>query len=798
MPSNPLPTLLPRPCHRLPSSPLPHARESRARRRLRLATLCALLTGFAASTFDIDASQSWGRQDWSTNRAVPSLAGDLPVGPLAHYELAGGTGTTIPNVITGGGALPPLTLYGSDFRRAGNDLFLNEHIGGFTRAFPFDPNNGTFAYSSGFPNTFASGGTWALRLRVDSSIPPNLGAASSSAIITFRPEPEFNNNPHRVAPRAIEFHREGPTDPLQLLVREGANSIGYNNEFNDEVRSLPLTATSLTVDRTVVIAFDAQRLRIFVDGVLHGTTNRLTVDNPATAYRLFVGAQSSLIHGQDRQFYQGAMRSLVIYDRLLTDTEIGDLSFALSGTIGPPPTDCVVSEWSNWQPTSAFSACTNNLQSRNEERTRTILTLPQNGGLACPALSDTRVVTQPCTAGGGNGISVTPPSVSITTPHGTVPAPITLTVSTPNGGGFSTQESSTFFDASCFNVTCPSGGTVTVNLSGVFFSNADPGTYSSPLTIHANGFASVVVPITIVVSSSSGGPGPGPGPVGPPPSAPRRFSRTVRQNTVSLAWQPPISGGAPSGYVVEAGMASGQTIYSFPAGLLTNVDVPGVAPGRYYVRVKAVNALGVSPASNEEVVTVGCTGAPAAPQSLTAAVNGNAVSLHWVDGDGCSDTRYRLRVGSAPGVTNLADFPVNTTDFTTFAPPGTYYVRVVKTTPFGESQPSNEVAVAVGSGACTPPGFPTWLEIQLAGRQATAFWGPSDEPAAVAADEGLPLAYVLELGSGPGLANLGSASMGRAMSVTSPVAPGTYYVRVRLTSACGVGPASNEVTLRVP
>lgn len=775
--------------------------QFRARRRLPAVALWALVMGLATSGFDIGASQNWGVQNWSTNRAVPSLAGDLPVGPLAHYEFGGGSGGTIPNLILGMGALPDLTVSGSDFRRSGPDMIFNEHIGAFEHKLDFDGMPGTFATSAGFPNSFGSGGTWAVRLRIDPSVPVpfssgGLGQASSVGIITFRPSPEINVN--RVPPRSIELKREGASDPLQFLVREGANSIGYNNEFNDEVRSQPLSVSSLSVDKTVVIAFDPQRLRIFVDGQLQNTTTRVTADNLATAYSLQVAAQSSLIHSNDRQFYPGALRTLVIYNRPLSDQEIGELSFALSGTVGPPPTDCVVSAWSNWQPTSAFSACTNNLQSRNEERTRTILTPPQNGGLACPALSETRVFTQPCTAGGGTGISVTPPSVSITTPHGTVPAPITLIVSTPNGTGFSTQESSTFFDASCFNLTCPSGGTATVNLSGVFFSNADPGTYSSPLTIHANGFASVVVPITIVVSSSSGGPGPGPGPVGPPPAAPRRFTGVVQQNRVSLAWQPPISGGAPAGYVVEAGLASGQALYSFPVGMQTSLDVQGVGPGRYYVRVKALNAIGLSPASNEAVVTVGCASAPSAPQSLTAAVNGNAVSLQWVDSEGCSDTQYRLRVGSAPGLTDLVEFPLTATEFATLAPPGTYYVRVVKTTPFGESPASNEVELNVGTAACAPPTFATSLSIHLAGRQATAFWGPVNEAAAIASDNSLPIGYVLELSTVPGQANLGSAPMGRTLAVSAPVGPGTFYVRVRPTNACGVGPASNEVIMQVP
>lgn len=78
---------------------------------------------------------------------------------------------------------------------------------------------------------------------------------------------------------------------------------------------------------------------------------------------------------------------------------------AVSATTPPPPppapVDCVVSAFSNWQPASEWGACTDSVQTRTETRTRTIITQPANGGLACPLLSETRTVTQACT--------VTPP-----------------------------------------------------------------------------------------------------------------------------------------------------------------------------------------------------------------------------------------------------------------------------------------------------------------------------------------------------------------------------------------------------
>ena len=61
-----------------------------------------------------------------------------------------------------------------------------------------------------------------------------------------------------------------------------------------------------------------------------------------------------------------------------------------------PDVDCVLSAFGAWTPTSGWSACVNNSQSRTEQRTRTIVTLPSGNGAACGALVEQRTVTQAC------------------------------------------------------------------------------------------------------------------------------------------------------------------------------------------------------------------------------------------------------------------------------------------------------------------------------------------------------------------------------------------------------------------
>ncbi|MGD9905194.1 MAG: matrixin family metalloprotease [Vicinamibacterales bacterium] len=92
--------------------------------------------------------------------------------------------------------------------------------------------------------------------------------------------------------------------------------------------------------------------------------------------------------------------------------------------------------------------------------------------------------------------------------------------------------------------------------------------------------------------------------VGPaPPGPPRTLTASSAAGTVSLAWQPPSSGGAPTGYVLVAGYTPGASTIQIPiAG--TAIVATGVPPATYYVRVVAVNAAGLSAPSNEVALTV--------------------------------------------------------------------------------------------------------------------------------------------------------------------------------------------------
>jgi hypothetical protein len=86
----------------------------------------------------------------------------------------------------------------------------------------------------------------------------------------------------------------------------------------------------------------------------------------------------------------------------------------LTISIAPPPppaaVDCQVSAWSLASVTP-WGACTAGSQTRTETWTRTITTQPANGGLACPALSETRTASQACVMPPPNDPCVSAPLV---------------------------------------------------------------------------------------------------------------------------------------------------------------------------------------------------------------------------------------------------------------------------------------------------------------------------------------------------------------------------------------------------
>jgi hypothetical protein len=277
------------------------------------------------------------------------------------------------------------------------------------------------------------------------------------------------------------------------------------------------------------------------------------------------------------------------------------------------------------------------------------------------------------------------------------------------------------------------------------------------------------------------------------PGPPFSPSAVVNGSTVSLSWGPPYTGGAPSGYILEAGAAPGATfVQQFTAN--TRFVVGGVMQGRYFVRVKAVNTNGIGPASEEFLVTVPCPTLPpvTAPVNLVGWVSGSRLTLTWgAPPSTAGITGYVVEAGSSTGLTNIARIGVNARSLTYIpVPAGYYFVRVRAMNANGLGPASEEVLINAG-GVPAPPQAPRSLTGQVTGSAVTLAWQPADGES--------PSGYLLRAGSAPGLSNLAEVSTGpaeRALTFNG-VPAGVYYVRVHAVGSLGLGAASEEVTVIV-
>ena len=276
-------------------------------------------------------------------------------------------------------------------------------------------------------------------------------------------------------------------------------------------------------------------------------------------------------------------------------------------------------------------------------------------------------------------------------------------------------------------------------------------------------------------------------PPSPLPSAPTTMAAAVNGPVVTLSWRAPTTGAAPDRYLLDVGTSPGA------ANLVSGVSVGNLltisgqlAKGRYYARVRAANAAGVSGYSNEASFRVGRT--LATPGGFAVTWQGVTAVLSWspVTGNGVVEDRataYVLEAGTASGLSDVGTITLgNVTTFRADVPPGTYYVRIRAVNDLGESEPTADLQLTA-PGA---PAAPTALTESGSGSTVILRW-----TAASGATD-----YILEAGTAAGLTNIVSVRVGNVTQVTTTAPPGTYYVRIRGLNASGVGPASNEVVVR--
>jgi len=181
------------------------------------------------------------------------------------------------------------------------------------------------------------------------------------------------------------------------------------------------------------------------------------------------------------------------------------------------------------------------------------------------------------------------------------------------------------------------------------------------------------------------------------------LTATGALNSANLSWTTPSTGGsAITGYVVERGTVAGvrSTLGTVGAGSTSYSDTTAVAGTTYYYAVRAVNAVGTGPASNEAAATPYTT-AGASTLTATSGVKGQ-VPLSWtVPANGGQPIQgYRIYRGTAAGGEVLIQTISTGTSYVDAAVTGgtKYWYRVAAYTSAGDGALSNEVSATPKRG----------------------------------------------------------------------------------------------------
>jgi hypothetical protein len=259
---------------------------------------------------------------------------------------------------------------------------------------------------------------------------------------------------------------------------------------------------------------------------------------------------------------------------------------------------------------------------------------------------------------------------------------------------------------------------------------------------------------------------------------------SIAGNSVTLGWTAPTDGIAPSGYVLEGGVAPGSVLASVPTGSAATTFSFVAPTGMFYVRMHAVAGGLKSSASNEIQIFVNVPAAPAAPSGLLGLANGSSLTLVWRNSvAGGAPTGMLLNVtGAQP-----ASFGLAVSDSFSFAgvPPGTYSFAVRAFNGTGASGPSNTVTLTF-PGTCAAPLTPGNFLATKTGNLISLSWAPALSGPA-------PTGYLLIV-RGSFAANIPTTS--RVLAASAPA--GSYTLSVIATNPCGTSVPTATHTVAMP
>ena len=178
------------------------------------------------------------------------------------------------------------------------------------------------------------------------------------------------------------------------------------------------------------------------------------------------------------------------------------------------------------------------------------------------------------------------------------------------------------------------------------------------------------------------------------PPAPGPLTFTTAGRAATLAWG---AAATASSYLLEVGQSPGAS--DLGTFQLPNITTAAGSPplGVYYLRLRAANACGESPVSNEVTVELdGRVAVPAPPTGVVTAVTGNVVSVAWTPPtSGGTPAGYQVEAGTVPGGVSAVATTAVPSLVVPGAPRGTYYIRVRSFNAAGPGSATADVTVVV-------------------------------------------------------------------------------------------------------
>lgn len=256
-------------------------------------------------------------------------------------------------------------------------------------------------------------------------------------------------------------------------------------------------------------------------------------------------------------------------------------------------------------------------------------------------------------------------------------------------------------------------------------------------------------------------------------------------NTLTLGWSQRTGAASVTGYRIEAGLSSGETLVSLLTGTTAPTFAVTAPSGVFYVRAVAMLGSLRSEPSNEIRVVVNAPEVPSAPKELRALVDDASLMLSWTNTfTGGAPTSLWLQVtGRIETV-----LPLSLADRFTYAPvpPGVYTLRVVAANAYGISAPSNSVTLQFPQPCSGAPGMPTDFHTWRVDRTLFLSWNqPASGPPAASYSVWVGGGYVGRF-----------RTTGRTMSGSA--AQGTYTLTVTADNACGTGPPTSTLVVTIP